>query len=197
MIVSGDGAAHYVLTMRLPRPEDHPVEDEYAEALAAVLADGRAERVAGWIVRAGEAPPELPPEATAVDTAEVTTIEASAKRGRAARPGVSYRACNDENVHRRAIWRSRDLKVVPSGLVCATALNLAMGRHLRGDYGQPMDFAVQLIAEDAGVSVRTAGRAMEQVVRLGFFRRLDYGYGGRGDAKLARWAPIVPAWFKG
>ncbi|MEU0791427.1 hypothetical protein ABZ342_15270 [Amycolatopsis sp. NPDC005961] len=188
-----------VLTRALPRRDDDPVDLEYREALALVLDDGRAERVDGWIVRAGEASPSTSggPELPEVVTPPAATIEASARRGRTVTPAVSYRACSDEYRHRRAIWHSKDLKGVPNGPICALALSDAMGRAPNHDFGKPLEFALTLIAEDAGVGVSTARRAMDQVVRLGFFRRIDYGYGGRGGSKSAIWVPIVPAWFRG
>lgn len=179
-----DHAVAFVME-RLPRPLEHPFADDCTDGLAAVLGDGRAEIVDGWIVKAGEMPP-LPATAPTTKVARRTP-----------RPKVPVDGCVDQRSHLDAIWSSTKLKETSSGLLCALALQRAYGRKLKTDgYGQVLKHAVDLIAEDAGVARTTAARAMREVVEVGLFERADLGFGRKGGGGVASWRATLPCWYR-
>lgn len=106
--------------------------------------------------------------------------------------------CYDQDAHYDALFDSRELKLVPSGLVVAIALHRAMRTDRFDDetperpFGEPLARRIDAIAADVGVGRQTASRALREIVRLGFFDRDDEGHGGRAEGP-ARWVPTIPA----
>ena len=119
------------------------------------------------------------------------------KDGHSEPRAVATKAPIGQSDHRKALWMSKDLKKNPMALLAALAAHNIVGVGQGNTFGlRPQQIAASLIARETGMSVRTAQRAMTEATKLGYFRRVDNGKGGKNSTNASTYVPTVPAWWR-
>jgi hypothetical protein len=97
---------------------------------------------------------------------------------------------DSQNGHMWAMLRDNRLKG-NTLLVGMVAAQLCYAQR-RGDT-EERDMSSTYLAKWTGLGKTKAGEAMAYLTKLGYFRRLDSGKGGRGGTGRARYEPMMPA----
>lgn len=107
-----------------------------------------------------------------------------------------WREPTSQAEHMKAIRESRTLKKYPR--LVAFEAHVQMGItsvEKKAPFGKvKRELTSEYLAMFTGLSSRKVDDAMAEACRLGFFRRIDNGKGGRGNTNRATYTPTVPAW---
>jgi hypothetical protein len=111
---------------------------------------------------------------------------------------VPYREPASQAEHMKAIRESRTLK--KNARLVAFEAHIQFGLTFAENKGRvpfgsvKRELTAEYLAMFTGLSRRATIDAMSEAVRLGFYRRIDNGKGGRGNTNRATYLPVVPAW---
>lgn len=109
---------------------------------------------------------------------------------------VPWKAPDNQGQHMKAIRESRTLK--KNARLVAFEAHVQIGittAEKKIPFGQvKRELTPEYLAMFTGLSKRTVDVAMSEACRLGFFRRIDNGKGGKGNTNRATYMPTVPAW---